>query len=222
MSALDPGGFDLAEVDFHKGGGAVSVIAVDADSGATLMLAFADREALEKTLETGDMHFRSRTRGLWRKGETSGNVLRVVSLAVDCDKDAILAKVRPVGPTCHTGSTTCWGEPAPLPGAAIAELARVIDARRADPAPGSYTAKLLADRNLRLKKIGEEATELAVALADKDHARAAEEAADVVYHVLTALAAEGITLARVEQVLRERRSSGERSRDARSAKPPAL
>ena len=199
-------GFDLEKVDFEKGGGTVTVVAQDADSGAVLMVAYADREALAKTLETGDVHFRSRTRGLWKKGETSGNVLRVVSLASDCDHDAILAKVRPVGPTCHTGSTTCWGEPKPLPGAAIAELARTIEARRADPSPGSYTAKLLADRNLRLKKIGEEATELAVALADKDHARAAEEAADVVYHVLTALAAEGITLAQVEQILAERRA----------------
>jgi phosphoribosyl-ATP pyrophosphohydrolase/phosphoribosyl-AMP cyclohydrolase len=196
---------DLDRVDFAKGGGTVTVVAQDADSGAVLMLAHADREALERSNETGDLHFRSRTRGLWKKGETSGNVLRVVSLSADCDADAILAKVRPAGPTCHTGSRTCWGEPTPPRGAAIAELARTIEARRADPMPGSYTVKLLGDRNLRLKKIGEEATELAVALADKDTARAAEEAADVIYHVLVALAAEGVSLDEVERVLSIRR-----------------
>ncbi|MFO0613566.1 MAG: bifunctional phosphoribosyl-AMP cyclohydrolase/phosphoribosyl-ATP diphosphatase HisIE [Polyangiaceae bacterium] len=196
---------DLDRVDFAKGGGTVTVVAQDADTRAVLMVAYADREALERSIATGDLHFRSRTRGLWRKGETSGHVLRVVSLAADCDHDAILATVRPAGPTCHTGATTCWGEPEPARGAAIAELARTIEARRAEPTPASYTAKLLADRNLRLKKIGEEATELAVALADRDSARAAEEAADVIYHALVALAAEGITLDEVERVLASRR-----------------
>lgn len=202
MSAL---ALDLAKVDFEKGGGTVTVVAQDADTGAVLMVAAADREALEKTLETGDMHFRSRTRGLWKKGETSGNVLSVVSLAADCDADAILAKVRPKGPTCHTGTTTCWGEPEAMLGNGVAEVARTIASRRETPVEGSYTSKLLADRNLRLKKIGEEATELAVALADKDTARAAEEAADVLYHVLVALSAEGVSLSDVERVLRARR-----------------
>lgn len=196
---------DLATVDFDKGGGTVTVVAQDADTGAVLMVAAADREALEKSIETGHLHFRSRTRGLWKKGETSGNVLSVVALAADCDRDAILATVRPAGPTCHTGTTTCWGDPAPALGAGVAEVARTIDARRTDPPAGSYTAKLLADRNLRLKKIGEEATELAVALADRDTARAAEEAADVLYHVLVALSAEGVSLSDVERVLRARR-----------------
>lgn len=196
---------DLEKVDFVKGGGTVTVVAQDADTGAVLMVAAADREALAKTIETGEMHFRSRTRGLWKKGETSWSVLSVVSLAADCDADAILATVRPKGPTCHTGTTTCWGEPQAMPGAGVAEVARTIASRRETPVEGSYTSKLLADRNLRLKKIGEEATELAVALADKDTARAAEEAADVLYHVLVALSAEGVSLSDVEAVIRARR-----------------
>jgi phosphoribosyl-ATP pyrophosphohydrolase/phosphoribosyl-AMP cyclohydrolase len=216
---------DLDAIDFTKGGGTVTVIAQDATSGAVLMVAHADREALEKTLATGHLHFRSRTRGLWKKGETSGNVLEVIDLAADCDRDAILARVKAAGPTCHLGTTTCWGEPGPITSPAapgvprspgLADLARTIDQRKAEVdyrssggAPvesrGSYTIKLLRDRNLRLKKIGEEATELVIALAEGDKVRATEEAADLFYHALAALAAEGLTLADVERVIASRR-----------------
>ena len=195
---------DLEKLDFAKGGGTVTVVAQHASTRAVLMVAHADREALEKTLETGFMHFRSRTRGLWKKGETSGNVLRIERLTADCDADAVLAEVVPAGPTCHTGATTCFGEPYVD---ALSDLAAVI-AERAGSAPDaapSYTKKLLGDRNLRLKKIGEEASELVVALADSDRARAAEEGADVFYHVLVALAAEGVTLDDVRSVLASRK-----------------
>jgi phosphoribosyl-ATP pyrophosphohydrolase/phosphoribosyl-AMP cyclohydrolase len=197
---------DLDAVDFAKGGGTVVVVAQDADTRAVLMTAFADREALERTLATGAMHFRSRTRGLWKKGETSGHVLEVVSLALDCDRDAVLALVKPRGPTCHLGTTTCWGDPFPERDA-LSELEAVVKerARAGAAATGSYTAKLLGDRNLRLKKLGEESTELAVALADRDLPRAAEEAADVFYHVIVALAAEGLDLDDVRRVLTARR-----------------
>ena len=198
---------DLDAVDFDKGGGTVSVVVQDATTGAVLMTAFADREALSRTVETGEMHFRSRTRGLWKKGETSGNVLDVVSLSLDCDRDAVLAEVKPRGPVCHNGTPTCWGEPRATD--AIRDLEKVIASRAASSEnaeqTSSYTQKLLGDRNLRLKKIGEEATELAVALADRDHARAAEEAADVLYHVMVALAAEGISFDEVRAVLSKRR-----------------
>src|SRR3982750_2741250 len=103
---------DLGTLDFEKGRGLISVVVQDARSGAVLMTAFADREALEKTIETGEMHFRSRSRGLWRKGATSGNTQRVVSLEADCDADAVLARVIPAGPACHTGSTSCFPETA--------------------------------------------------------------------------------------------------------------
>lgn len=187
---------DLDALDFAKGGGLVTVVAQDADSGAVLMVAHADREALERTLATGEMHYRSRSRGLWHKGSTSGNVQHVVALLPDCDGDAILARVRSPGPACHTGSRSCFGVPA-LAADALSVLDATIAARVSE-APSqtagempSYTRRLLADRNLRLKKIGEEAAELVTACADDDRARAIEESADVVYHALVALHAVG-------------------------------
>lgn len=193
MTAAAPH-LDLDALDFGKGGGLVTVIAQDAGSGAVLMLAHADREALERTLATGLMHYRSRTRGAWKKGETSGNVQRVLSLHADCDGDAVLARVAPAGPACHTGAVSCFGDAALAPDA-LAALDRVLAARAAAPeAPGerpSYTRTLLADRNRRLKKLGEEAAEFVVACGDGDRARATEEAADLLYHALVALRALG-------------------------------
>jgi phosphoribosyl-ATP pyrophosphohydrolase/phosphoribosyl-AMP cyclohydrolase len=190
---------DLDALDFAKGNGLVTVVAQDVDSGAVLMVAHADREALEHTLATGEMHYRSRSRGLWHKGATSGNVQQVVALLPDCDGDAILARVRSRGPACHTGSRSCFGLPA-LAADALGALDATIGARVSE-APSqpagekpSYTRRLLADRNLRLKKIGEESAELVTACADGDRARAVEEAADVLYHALVALHAVGGTL----------------------------
>jgi phosphoribosyl-ATP pyrophosphohydrolase/phosphoribosyl-AMP cyclohydrolase len=198
---------DLDALDFAKGGGLVTVVAQDARSGVVLMVAHADREALEHTLETGMMHYRSRSRGLWRKGATSGNTQRVLSLSVDCDGDAVLARVAPAGPACHTGEVSCFGAAA-LANDALAVLDATV-AQRAAKTVGegsslSYTQRLLADRNLRLKKLGEEATELAVACADDDRARAVEEAADVVYHTLVALRALGMSLHDVRVALDRR------------------
>ena len=202
---------DLDALCWDKGSGVVTVVAQDAASGAVLMVAQADREALERTLATGQMHYRSRTRGLWHKGATSGNVQHVVSLAADCDGDAVLARVRPAGAACHTGQPSCFGDAA-LGADALGALDAAI-ARRAGPeAPGtadaslrpSYTRRLLEDRNLRLKKLGEEAAELVTACADGDRERAAEEVADVVYHALVALRAVGGSLADVRGVLAAR------------------
>lgn len=202
---------DLGALDFAKGGGLVPVVVQDATSGAVLMIAFADREALERTIETGEMHFRSRSRGLWHKGATSGNTQRVVSLEADCDVDAVLARVIPAGPACHTGATSCFQATA-LRADAIAELDATIAARLtlspSTPDGGerpSYTRRLGADRNLRLKKLGEECAELVVACADGDRARAIEEAADVVYHTLVALRSVGASLDDVRVALASRR-----------------
>jgi len=180
------------------------------------MTAYADREALERTLETGEMHFRSRTRGLWHKGATSGNTQRVVSLEADCDGDAVLARVVPSGPACHTGSTSCFAKTA-IGADALGELEVTIaervgeqDDQAAVAARPSYTRRLLSDRNLRLKKIGEESAELVTSLADGDAARACEEAADVFYHVLVALRAVGIRLDDVRSAL-DRRAGATRS-----------
>jgi phosphoribosyl-AMP cyclohydrolase / phosphoribosyl-ATP pyrophosphohydrolase len=187
---------DLDALDFAKGGGLVTVVTQDVESGAVLMVAHADREALERTLATGQMHYRSRTRGLWHKGATSGNVQEVVALLPDCDGDAILARVRSPGPACHTGARSCFGSEA-LAADALGALDATIAARHAEaPVTGagekpSYTRRLLADRNLRLKKLGEESAELVTACADEDRARAVEESADVLYHVLVALHAVG-------------------------------
>jgi len=204
---------DLGVLDFEKGGGVVSVVVQDATSGAVLMTAFADREALERTIETGEMHFRSRSRGLWHKGATSGNTQRVVSLEPDCDADAVLARVIPAGPACHTGMTSCFGA-ASLRADGIAELDATIAMRLTPSASASapdggerpsYTRRLGADRNLRLKKLGEECAELIVACADGDRARAIEEAADVVYHTLVALRSVGASLDDVRRALTARR-----------------
>jgi phosphoribosyl-ATP pyrophosphohydrolase/phosphoribosyl-AMP cyclohydrolase len=176
------------------------------------MVAAADREALEQTIATGEMHYRSRTRGLWRKGATSGNVQRVVSLSADCDGDAVLARVTPAGPACHTGAVSCFGADALIPDV-LAALDATIATRSAvpdrPPSASSYTRRLLDDRNLRLKKIGEEAAELVAACADGDVALAREETADLLYHALVALRAVGGTLADVRATL-----------GARAGRPP--
>lgn len=197
--------FDLDQLDFTKSGGLVTVVTQDVASGAVLMVAHADREALEYTLRTGEMHYRSRSRGLWHKGGTSGNVQRVVSLTADCDADAVLARVVPAGPACHNGTTSCFREEA-LQADVFATLDATITSRmqRMDGVSTSYTQKLLGDRNLRLKKLGEEAVELATACVDGDVERATEETADLLYHALVALRAVGGSLDGVRAVLASR------------------
>lgn len=203
--------FDLDAVDFSKGNGVVTVVAQDADTGVVLMVAHADRAALGLSMTSGEMHYTSRTRGLWHKGATSGNVQRVVSLTADCDRDAVLARVRPAGPACHEGTTSCFRDDA-LGADALSVLDRTIAARHATSATppasvadeASYTRRLLTDRNLRLKKLGEEAAELAVACADGDGMRAADEGADVIYHTLVALRALDVSLNDVRRVLSQR------------------
>lgn len=197
---------DLDALAFAKGGGSVVVVTQDADTGVVLMVAWADREALQRTLATGEMHYTSRTRGLWHKGATSGNRQRLVSLAADCDGDTVLARVRPMGPACHDGRVSCFGEPA-LASDAVAALDRVIAQRGDGPRdPASYTQRLLADRNLRLKKLGEELAELIMACCDADVDRSAAEAADLVYHMLVALHAGGSDWAAVVRQLAARAS----------------
>jgi phosphoribosyl-ATP pyrophosphohydrolase/phosphoribosyl-AMP cyclohydrolase len=209
---------DLDALDFRRGGGLVTVVTQDSHTGQLLMVAHADREALEYTLATGEMHYHSRRRGLWHKGATSGNRQRVVSLTADCDGDAVLALVEQNGAACHNGTRSCFVArdtpeyllPAPSTrddDATLAKLDATIAARAqtgGSAARPSYTARLLADRNLRLKKLGEEAAELVTACADGDRERATEEAADLLYHALVALRAVGGSLGDVERVLRQR------------------
>lgn len=197
---------DLNALNFEKGQGTVTVVTQDADTGVVLMVAHADREALERSIATGEMHYRSRTRGLWHKGATSGNVQHVVALAADCDGDAVLARVRPAGPACHTGTISCFGGDALVPDA-LSALDATIAARATEAhadSGGSWTRRLLGDRNLRLKKIGEEAAELVTACADGDVTRACEEGADLLYHALVALHAVGGSFADVRSILARR------------------
>lgn len=208
---------DLSSLDFEKGKGLLTVVAQDAQTAEVLMVAHADREAVAKTIETGQMHYYSRSRGLWRKGETSGNTQKVVALAPDCDGDALLATVLPAGPACHEGKRSCFGsafrvDPLTSLDMVIADRAASVPSsspvenERGEPpaADPSYTRRLLRDRNLRLKKLGEEMAELLVACADGDRKRAAEEAADVLYHLLVALRGLGAGLGDLRDILARR------------------
>jgi len=191
----------------YDANGLIPVIVQDRFSGDVLMMAFANAEAVRLTGETATAHFWSRSRGkLWKKGETSGNVLRVREVRTDCDRDCLLVVADPAGPTCHTEARTCFGETSPTEAGILAELERVIVARLAERPAGSYTASL-ADRGLdhTLKKVGEEATEFVLAAKGHDADRAVEEAADLLYHLGVALQQSGASLARVLDVLRERR-----------------
>ena len=187
---------DLDALAFERTGGLLPVVVQDAATGQVLMVGFANRLAVEKTLETGKVHFWSRSRdALWMKGETSGHTLELVSLHADCDGDTLLARATPAGPTCHTMETSCFGEGTQVAAGTLAGLDATLASRARERPEGSYTVKLLDSENLRLKKLGEEAAELVAALAKHDGARAVEEGADLLYHLLVALRAEGIDAA---------------------------
>jgi phosphoribosyl-ATP pyrophosphohydrolase/phosphoribosyl-AMP cyclohydrolase len=175
----------------------------DADTGRVLMLAYVDAEAMEATVRTGLAHFHSRSRGrLWRKGETSGNVLRVVAIRADCDADALLYLAHPAGPTCHTGAVSCFGDGAPL----LAELADVIGQRAGSGEDGSYVAGLLAGARERAqRKVGEEAVEVLLAEAGSDHLVA--EVADLWFHSMLLLARDGLDPLAPLAELRRRRGT---------------
>jgi phosphoribosyl-ATP pyrophosphohydrolase/phosphoribosyl-AMP cyclohydrolase len=202
--------------------GLVPVVAQESRSGDVLMVAYADREALERTLSTGFAHYFSRSRkALWRKGETSGHEQRVAEIRLDCDGDAVLFRVDQTGPACHTGTRTCFSSGAAAQrggGAAgrlvvgedpgghlLSRLAATIAARAAERPEGSYTVQLL-DRGVPKvsQKLGEEAVELVVAANAEDDARVAAESADLLYHLLVLLKARGITLDAVLHQLENR------------------
>jgi phosphoribosyl-ATP pyrophosphohydrolase/phosphoribosyl-AMP cyclohydrolase len=186
--------------------GLLPVVCQDAGSGRVLMVAWANLDALRLSLARGQMHFWSRSRGeLWHKGATSGSFLEVVSLHADCDGDTVLALVRPTGPACHTGDGSCFGEVGLDPTDVLDQIGAVIRERGRSGAQNSYTVQLLEDENLRLKKLGEETAELILALARGEHDQSAAEAADLVYHLLVALDAAGLSLDDVRGVLATRR-----------------
>ncbi len=191
--------------------GLVPCVAQDESTGEVLTVAYMNAEALRLTLDTREVHFYSRSRErLWRKGETSGNVMRLRRLRYDCDGDALLALVEPAGPACHTGERTCFyrdleGERELTPHEAIAALERTVSERRAERPEGSYTVELLADPDRIGDKVREEADEVARAAADESDERVAEEAADVLYHLDVLMLSRGLPLAAAFEVLNERR-----------------
>jgi phosphoribosyl-AMP cyclohydrolase / phosphoribosyl-ATP pyrophosphohydrolase len=195
------------DIDWSKGGGLVPCVTQDALTGQVLTLAYMNEEALRATRESGFVHFWSRSRGkLWKKGEESGHVQRVVAIDADCDGDALLVKVRREGPACHTGADSCFHERVFGEGdVVLADLERAIESRRGASAESSHTAKLLGNENLRLKKLTEEAGEVLMAAKDHDKAALASEAADVAYHLLVILHAEGLAWRDVLAVLEKRR-----------------
>lgn len=199
-------------------------IVQDAGTGEVLMLAWMNAEALRLTRQTGQAHFWSRSRGeLWRKGATSGNVQYVREIWLDCDGDAVLLKVDPAGPACHTGERSCFftrvesirGEESTegaggISAFSLRALESIISDRRANPTPGSYTASLLAaGEDEIVKKVGEEAVEVILAAKRPGDERLIAEVADLLYHTLVLLAARGLTLEQVEAELARRHKKSE-------------
>jgi phosphoribosyl-AMP cyclohydrolase / phosphoribosyl-ATP pyrophosphohydrolase len=204
--------------------GLVPCVAQDFASGEVLTLAYVNEESLRLSVETGNLHFYSRSREeIWRKGETSGNFLRLRQLRYDCDGDALVALVEPTGPACHTGERSCFyrevggsaspekdaaavpGEPAPVAYEALAELERTLRARVAERPEGSYTVRLFDDPKLIGEKVEEEAEEVVRAAREESDERVAEEAADLLYHLSVLLASREVPQSAVMEVLNGRR-----------------
>ena len=188
--------------------GLVPVVVQDRASGDVLMVAYANAEALDLTARTGFAHFWSRSRRtLWNKGETSGNRLRVHEARTDCDRDTMLLIVEPEGPACHQGTRTCFGDTTPTAAGMLEEVLRVITERATSGREESYTVRLLSKGlDHTLKKVGEEATEVVLAAKGETDERLAEETADLLFHLLVALAQRGVPLERALDVLRRRRA----------------
>src|SRR5437870_8222329 len=201
--------------------GLVPAIVQDAGTGAVLMLAYMDREALEATLRTREVHFHSRSRGrLWKKGETSGNVMHLVSLVPDCDADALLVKVHPAGPACHTGDATCFGPVNDRDlGRFLSELAAVLRQRRRDLPEGSYSAELFkGGAEVIAAKLVEEANETAAALRTEGRERALSELTDLLYVMLVAATHLELTADEVRASLEQKRREAPARRAQREAR----
>jgi phosphoribosyl-AMP cyclohydrolase / phosphoribosyl-ATP pyrophosphohydrolase len=199
---------DISSIDFKKSNGLVPIIAQDVDTQKVLMLGYANEEALKASMDTGKLTFYSRSKNrLWTKGEESGNFLDVVSMVLDCDKDTILAKVKPHGPVCHTGTDTCWAEANPPSDLQFIEkLEHVIeDRKKRFNAENSYVASLFAKGiNKIAQKVGEEAVELVIESKDDNADLFLGEAADLLFHYLILLQAKGYKIDAVLKLLKDR------------------
>ena len=190
------------EADFSKNGGLLSVILQDTRTKQVLMNGYMNEEALTKTKEDGVVWFYSRSKErLWKKGETSGHIQKVISMKLDCDQDALLIEVEPHGPTCHTGTQSCFGDEY----FNLSVLDQTVQKKLQNPEEGSYT-KYLKEQGIDkiLKKCGEEMTEVVLAAKNKDRENLIDESSDLLYHFLVPLNHEGLSLKDVEKNLEER------------------
>lgn len=196
----------IDKIDFAKGDGLVPAIVQDAQTLQVLMLGYMTAESARKTIETKKVTFYSRSRQeLWTKGETSGNVLNLVSLEVDCDQDTVLIKAIPQGPTCHEGTASCFGEKGASGIGFLAHLDNVVKGRVGASSEESYTASLLAGPLRRAaQKVGEEGVETALAAVAEDDAALLGESADLLYHLIVLLRAKGLSLNNAVSVLEKR------------------
>ena len=195
------------EIDFDKLGGLVPAIVQDARTKNVLMLGFMNREAYDKTVATGKVTFWSRTRNcLWTKGETSGNYLNLVEVRNDCDKDTLLVKAIPDGPTCHTGTDTCWGEDnSASPLLFLTELQDFIEKRHEEMPEGSYTTSLFRKGINRIaQKVGEEALETVIEATNGSNDKMVYEASDLLYHLIVMLTEKGLRIEDVAGELQKR------------------
>ncbi len=194
-------------IDFEKMGGLVPAIIQDAKTKNVLMLGFMNQEAYEKTLATGKVTFWSRSRNqLWTKGETSGNFLNLVSIQNDCDNDTLLVKVNPIGPTCHTGTDTCWGEENKQnPLLFLTELQDFIEKRHEEMPEGSYTTRLFKEGiNKMAQKMGEEALEAVIEATNGTDEKLIYEVSDMFYHLLVLLTSKGLRIEDIATELQKR------------------
>ncbi|WP_335927217.1 bifunctional phosphoribosyl-AMP cyclohydrolase/phosphoribosyl-ATP diphosphatase HisIE [Vibrio parahaemolyticus] len=195
-------------INWDKVDGLVPAIVQDFQSSQVLMMGYMNQDALAKTGETGQVTFFSRTKEcLWTKGETSGNVLQLVNISLDCDNDTLLVRVNPIGPTCHTGTTTCWDGDAQEESQMVwlHQLEQLLAARKSADPDSSYTASLYARGTKRIsQKVGEEGVEVALAATSGDKAELVCESADLIYHLLVLLQDQGLSMNDVVNKLKER------------------
>ena len=194
------------KIDFNKGDGLVPVIVQDVVTKNVLMLGYMNQTAYDKTVETGKVTFYSRTKErLWTKGEESGNFLELVDIKNDCDDDTLLVQANPIGPTCHKGTDTCWGESNNQSFGFLSKLEAVIKDRKENPSDESYTSSLFKKGiNKVAQKVGEEAVEVVIEAKDDNEELFLNESADLLYHYLILLRAKGYSLSDVVKVLEER------------------
>lgn len=197
---------DIKNINWKKGNGLVPAIVQDASTKQVLMLGYMNAESLKKTQETGLVTFYSRSRKtLWTKGETSGNTLKFISIAMDCDQDTLLVRALPAGPTCHEGTVSCFGDKGPQGVGFLAKLEALIEERKTADPENSYTAKLLqGPLHKAAQKVGEEGVETALAAIAETDDGLVYESADLIYHLMVLLSAKDIKLADVIKELQTR------------------